>query len=450
MRNIRVGYFDLQEKNFISGIVINDIFLRPLARYVKLIAIPVNKKKDIKGTFSRLKGYKLDYIYVDGYNFLLESFLLREKFESDTPFIVTLHTVFAWKENYTYLAPLIRKYDIIYAVSNYARKSFFRISDKFNVRVIPYCLDVDFIRSNISPNFKKDKKLITFMGRLVEEKGIGTLIRCMPEIIARAGAVHLNIIGPLSGEGMKDKPKSMYVKRIERIVRQLKLQSRVHFKGVQLGLDKYRLLSESDIFVSPTTALEEAFPMVNIEALACALPVVTTNWAGNKELVRDGKNGFLIDVNYGRDKKPKVDTRQLISVIVKTLKNKQLEAKMRKSALSNARRYDYRRVLPRLVSLLKKKVEAKVKSNWNPIKDKTVLDFRGIFNKDFFFFLNFDTHFRKKTYAALYKDVLSTFSSKKKRPSRAAKRMLRHRSRDLAIVKKLRQNLEHFLLLRSN
>lgn len=451
MRNITVGYFNLQEKNFISNIVINDNFLRLLARHVKLITIPVNKKKDIKKLFGKLKEYKLDYIYIDAFNFLLESFLLRERFGLDIPFICKLHTVYPWNNQYIFLIPLIRKYDIIYAPSRYARESFFRISGKFGVHFIPNFLDIDFIQNNISHNFKKDKKLITFMGRLVEKKGIGTLIRCMPEIIAKVNNAHLNIIGPLSGGGIKDKPKSKYVKRIERTVRQLKLTNRVHFKGVQLGLDKYRVLSESDIFVSPTTASEETFLIANLEALACAVPVITTNWAGNKELIKDGKNGFLIDINYGQDKKPKINTKQLISVIVKTLKNKQFEAKMRKSALTSARRYDYRRVLPRLTRLLKKRPQRQPRERWSLIKDKTVADLRGNFNKDFFFFLNFDTHFRKKTYTALYKDVLSTLSSKKKRPLRATKRMLRRsRTRDLAVVKRLRQNFEHFLLLKSN
>ena len=326
-RCIKVGYLDLLEDKFISRTVINGNFLRFLANYVKLITIPVNKRKDIKDVFSTLREYKLDYIYIDTFSLKLELFLFRERLGLDIPFIFTLHTVYPWWEVYIDLIPLIRDCDIICAPSEYAKESFSRISDKLSIPVIPYCLDTRFIQSNIPPDSKNDKKLITFMGRLIEEKGIGTLIKCMPEIIARGGNVHLNIIGPLNGHGINDKPKSSYVKELEETVRKLKLTNRVHFKGIQLGLNKYRLLSESDIFVSPTTAFEETFLMANFEALACAVPVITTDWAGNKELIKDGKNGFLIDVNYSQDKKPMINTTQLISMILKILRNKRLAMK---------------------------------------------------------------------------------------------------------------------------
>ncbi len=448
MKDIAVVYLKPKKEIFISNIINTNNFLDALSKYVRVKTIVTNLEEV---GFQRLKDSDIDYLLVDIKNFGVMQFILREKLQLNIPFIVILHAVYPWAGSLVRTIPLIRKEDIIIAPSEYARNSFLRISNRFNIQVINLFLDVKYIQDNISYDLKEHNiKLITFMGRLVEEKGIEALIRSMPEIIARAGNAHLNIIGPLSGGGIKDKPKSKYVKKLEGTVRQLKLTKRVHFKGVQLGLDKYRLLSKSNIFVSPTTALGEAFPVANIEALACRVPVITTNWGGNKELVRDGKNGFLIDVNYGQDKKPKINTEQLISAIVKTLKNKQLEAKMRKNALNSARRYDYRRVLPRLVRLLKKRPRGRPRERWNLIKDKTAADFRGSFNKDFFFFINFDSHFRKKTYAALYRDVLLAPYSQRERPLRATKRMLRHKSRDLAIVKRLRRNLEDFLLLRSN
>ena len=447
MGNITVGYFDLQTRKFISDSAINTNFTELLARYVKLVSIPVKKRADIQMAFRKAGKYKLDYIYVDAYNFLLESFLLREKLALDIPFILTLHTIYVWFMKYIYLVPLIRQYDIIYAVSDYARKSFLRICDRFDIRAIPHCLDIGFIHDNIDGGHKEDRKVITFMGRLVESKGIEELIRCMPEIIAKAGDAHLNIIGPLSGEKTDDKPKSRYVRKLQKIVNEFKLMDRVHFKGVQTGLDKYRLLSESDVFVSPTIALEETFLMSNLEALACGVPVVTTNWAANNELIKHGRNGFLIDTQYSRDQRPRVNTRQLIYAIVKILSRKRLQHKMKADALAIARGYDYRRVIPRIVSLLKKRKPARQKWHWNAVKDKTVIDFYKIFNRDFFFFVNLGNFFRKNTYAALYSELTSVYSFNKKRAPRYKKIGMRKRAKDFKMMKMLSQNFRDFLLL---
>jgi glycosyltransferase involved in cell wall biosynthesis len=61
-----------------------------------------------------------------------------------------------------------------------------------------------------------------------------------------------------------------------------------------LPLARFSLMSMADVFVHLTTGIEEASPLVVSEALAHALPVIATDWAGIPEIVRDGDNGFVI------------------------------------------------------------------------------------------------------------------------------------------------------------
>jgi glycosyltransferase involved in cell wall biosynthesis len=307
---------------------------------------------------------------------------------------------------------------------------------------------VNFIQENIPHNFKKEGKTITFMGRLVKQKGIATLIECMPEIIAKVSDAHLNIIGPLSGMEITNRSKSDYVKKLERRIRELRLSNRVHFKGVQLGLDKYRLLSESDIFINPTIALEETFGIVNIDALACGIPIIATDWAANKEIIAEGKNGFLVDVNYDQDKNPKIDTKQLISLIIKVLKDEKLRLKIRRDSLKTAPRYDYRKVIPRLLTLLKKKVTIRVENKWDSIKNRRVIDFRQFFNKKSFFFISLIYFFRKFTYGSLYKHIFGRVSLKRKNSSTNRKNIRRGEAKNIEIAKRLRQEYKDFLLLK--
>lgn len=413
MKKISIGYFELQEGALVSDIAINRNFLELLGRYANITVIPISAWAGLKENFKKIKEYKLDYLYINSFCFLPASFLLREKLSLDIPFILNLHTVFSWGDEYMHIIPLIRKYDIIIASCRYAKESFLRITDKFDVRIVPRFFDIKFIQKNISFRLNKHKKVITFMGRLTERKGIEALIKCMPEISAQVSNAHLNIIGPLSRDGITDYPKHPYVKKLEREVRKLGLTGRVCFKGMRSGLDKYKILSESDIFVNPTTAKEEALSSVNIEALACGLAVIASDWAGNKEIVKDGENGFLFNVINGKNKEAKIDKGHLVSLIVKVLKDKKLNLYLRKNAARLAGNYDYRKVVPRLLRFLKgRKKNSKIKSKWGIIKDKRVIDFSRFFRKDFLFFLYYCNSTRTEDYLSFYKRIIEMPFSK--------------------------------------
>lgn len=69
----------------------------------------------------------------------------------------------------------------------------------------------------------------------------------------------------------------------------------VYYYGRKYGMDKVRFYQTADIFVAPS--LDEAFPLVDIEAMQYALPVVATNIGGVTEEVVDGENGLLAQTN---------------------------------------------------------------------------------------------------------------------------------------------------------
>jgi UDP-glucose:(heptosyl)LPS alpha-1,3-glucosyltransferase len=54
-----------------------------------------------------------------------------------------------------------------------------------------------------------------------------------------------------------------------------------------------RFYGAGDLFVLPT--VYEPFPNVNLEAMACGLPVATTSTAGGVDLVEPGRTGYLVD-----------------------------------------------------------------------------------------------------------------------------------------------------------
>jgi len=448
---IEIGYLKfLPRFQGISARLIENNFLNLLGRYANIRITPLRKINDIEETLKRIEEYKLDYLYISSFisdfGYLKVLFWAREKLGINIPFIFYIHAVFPWFDSFVYAIPFLRNYDKIFAPSEYAKSSFLKLSPKFDVHVIPYCIDLNLIQRNLSTNIKKNKKIITFMGRLIPKKGVGVLIESLPKIIAKIDNAHLNIIGPLSGGGIKNSPKSTYVKKIEKLVRQHKLTNRVTFKGVRLGLNKYKILSESDIFVNPTLAEEETLGIVNIEALACGVPVITTYWGGSREIIKNDKNGYLLEIHRDKKNKPYFDHNQLVSLIIKVLGNKNLNLKLKKNAMMSVEKYDYHIIMPHFVSLLKKrKANIDIASRWDFFKDKMPTDFGYIFNDEFLFFLFLEKNFKAYTFSTFYNRVINNYAGKSISLKKSSKEGVKMKSHESHIIRKIRKDFFYYL-----
>ena len=70
----------------------------------------------------------------------------------------------------------------------------------------------------------------------------------------------------------------------------------IHFRGAVERSQLAAVYSNADAFVFPTGP-SEGFALVRIEAMAAGLPVITTEAGGGREIVRDGVEGFIVDVD---------------------------------------------------------------------------------------------------------------------------------------------------------
>ena len=67
----------------------------------------------------------------------------------------------------------------------------------------------------------------------------------------------------------------------------------LQFLGKRYGEEKERIFQNSDIFVFPTYYECECFPLVLLEAMQYGLPCVTTDEGGIRDIVENGRNGFV-------------------------------------------------------------------------------------------------------------------------------------------------------------
>ena len=115
-------------------------------------------------------------------------------------------------------------------------------------------------------------------GRLDWQKNYETMLLVAAELKRRNVDFSLSIIGS-GGEG--------YSSRLFEMTRGLELEDNVRWLGWQNSIENW--FSQSDIFLH--TALDEACPLVIIEALLCGIPVVTSDAGGSGEIIQGFYSG---------------------------------------------------------------------------------------------------------------------------------------------------------------
>lgn len=148
--------------------------------------------------------------------------------------------------------------------------------------------------------FPAEAYVIGTVARLEKIKGLPYLLSAFAELVKKYPQCRLLLVG--------DGPDR---RKTEDQIRQLKLGQAVYLAGFRHDLP--RLLKLFDLYVS--TSLKEGLPYTLIEALAAGVPVVATNVTGNRDVIKDGKNGFLV---------PARETHRLRETIEYAMKNPKL------------------------------------------------------------------------------------------------------------------------------
>jgi glycosyltransferase involved in cell wall biosynthesis len=128
-------------------------------------------------------------------------------------------------------------------------------------------------------------QVLISVGGLVDRKGFHRVIDILPGLLEKHPRLLYLIVGGASPEGN-------IRERLEQQVCSLGLTSHVRFLGSMDSNDLHVPLSSADVFVLATS--NEGWANVFLEAMACGLPVVTTDVGGNREVVCDDYLGFIV------------------------------------------------------------------------------------------------------------------------------------------------------------
>jgi len=222
---------------------------------------------------------------------------------------------------------LKRAKKIIVTTPNYVEGS--PIIKKFKKKIVtvPLGIDISSFKLNVKKNQKfhklkkkhLGKKILLFVGRLVPYKGLPYLIYAMKKVTQKFPEIKLFIIG----EGPQRE-------NLKSLVNFLDISDNIQFLGEVSSQDLPIYYNLCDIFILPSTYKAEAFGIVQLEAMACQKPVISTNIPGSGVSFVNTSNETGIIV------KPK-DVKELVDAIIYLLKNEDVRKKLGKNAFKKVK-----------------------------------------------------------------------------------------------------------------
>ncbi len=248
------------------------------------------------------------------------------------PVITTLHgTDITLVGKHRTFAPVvafsINKSDGVTAVSKYLSKQTKEHFDiKVNIEVIYNFIDFDRFKRVDKDHFKKliapdGERILTHVSNFRKVKRVEDVIEVFRRVYQEVPSKLL-----LIGDGPERQ-------NLEELCREIGLCHEIRFLGKQDAVEE--LLAISDLFIIPSA--NESFGLAALEAMACEVPVISSNVGGLPEVNIHGETGFLSDVG---------DVDEMAEYAIRILKDDRILQQFRKNALAQAKRFDIKNILP--------------------------------------------------------------------------------------------------------
>jgi len=201
---------------------------------------------------------------------------------------------------------------------------FFEI--KKDIKVIPNFIDLNRFQHKAQNHFKiaiapNEEKIIVHTSNFRKVKRVPDVVKIFAKIVEKIPAKLL-----LAGDGPERS-------EVEQLVRELNLKDSVRFLGKLDAVEE--ILSVSDLFLLPSET--ESFGLAALEAMACKLPVISSNAGGIPELNINGVTGFLNEVG---------DIDGMAANAIYILENQERLDAFKARALAHAKTFDIALIMP--------------------------------------------------------------------------------------------------------
>lgn len=229
----------------------------------------------------------------------------------------------------------INNSDAVTAVSKFLREETYKLF-KVNkeIEVIPNFVDLAHFHKKEKDYFKKaiaprEEKIISHISNFRKVKRVEDVIKVFDKTRQKVPSKLL-----LVGDG----PERATA---EKICRTMSYCNDIRFLGKITAVDE--ILSISDLFLLPSET--ESFGLAALEAMACEVPVISSNAGGLKEVNIDGESGYTCNVG---------DVNSMAAKAIEILSDEKTLAKFKRGAFNVAKQFDIKNILPMYEDLYKK------------------------------------------------------------------------------------------------
>jgi len=221
----------------------------------------------------------------------------------------------------------IEKSDAVTSVSESLRQDTYEVFDiEKEIDVIPNFIDLNRFKKQNKEHFKRaicpnGEKVLLHASNFRKVKRVEDVMKIFCQLRQRM-AVKLLLVG--------DGPERA---QIEKICRTEQIEQDIHFLGEISAVEE--VLSVADLFVMPSE--KESFGLAALEAMACEVPVLSSNAGGLPELNVQGETGYMADVG---------DVEKMAEQAYEILKDENL-SHFKLQALRRAQDFEIERIVPR-------------------------------------------------------------------------------------------------------
>ena len=212
-----------------------------------------------------------------------------------------------------------------------------------HIEVIPNFIDLQRFHNKNHEHFKKaiapnNERIVVHTSNFRKVKRVDDVVRIFHKIIQEIPSKLL-----LVGDGPERR-------KAEELARELGITDCIRFLGKQDAIEE--ILSIADLFIMPSGS--ESFGLAALEAMACKVPVISSNTGGLPELNVQGFSGYLSDVG---------DIDDMASKAIHILAEDQVLQQFKENALIRAQDFELSKIVPHYEEFYEKVVEKVKKGN---------------------------------------------------------------------------------------
>ena len=198
---------------------------------------------------------------------------------------------------------------------------------KENVIFLPNCIDYNVFKASPKISSKKDGFKLINIGSFSPKKAQEFLIDVASNLKNKGVIFSLDLLG--------DGPER---KKIEKLALKHNVNELINFRGNVNNPESY--LKSADLYIH--SAKKEPFGLVLIEAMASGLPIVTTDGGGNKDIIINNENGFMLVF-----RNPELFANKIIQLI----NSKEDYERISRNCIAFASKYDVKNYVSKLLKL---------------------------------------------------------------------------------------------------